>query len=131
MTCVHQLFYLLVIIAFTGYVFAIFAAPLGICITTFAAIISGGAATDSEPGHVSDESMNVDFQRIRADREKIDIARDFYLERTVGLRRPHNCSDSVPESYRHVLAPEGAGNSTYEYNATAAAIAREVLGSTM
>ena len=103
---------------------------LSAILSAFAAIVSE-AATDREPGHVSDESMSVDFQRIKADREKINITRDFYLKRTVDLRRPHNCSDSVPESYRHVLAPEGARDPTYSYNATEAAISREVLGSTV
>ena len=90
--------------------------------------VASAAPTENEPGHVSDESMNVDHESIREDFENIKVAREFYLQRTGALRRAHNCSDFVPESFRGVLAPQ---LSDPTYNATAAAIAREVLGSTM
>ena len=83
---------------------------------------------ENEPGHVSDKSMNVDHESIRQDFEKIKAARDFYLQRTAALRRPHNCSSFVPKAFAEVLAPQPSDPT---YNATAAAFAREILGSPM
>jgi hypothetical protein len=96
--------------------------------STSSATVASAAATENEPGHVIDKSMNVDHESIREDFEKIKVAREFYLQRTGALRRPHNCSAFVPEYFRGVLAPQ-LNDSTY--NATAAGIAREILGSTM
>lgn len=97
---------------------------------TSAIAMAAGAPADAdrEPGHVSDESMTADHERVTGDFERINTAKAFFIERTSALRRPHNCSASVPEAYRGVFAP--ALDPTQQFNETAAAIAREVLGST-
>ena len=126
MASLHRMFRLLVI---TIFMFMLLLSLKSLSLSPSSAsstAVASAAPTENEPGHVNEENMNVDHESIRRDFENIKVARDFYLQRTGALRRPHNCSKFVPASFHDVLAPQ---LSDPTYNATAAAIAREVLGS--
>lgn len=112
--------------AVTVLMFALLLPPSPLLFLQMSAIVSG-SPSNRELGHVSDEEMEVDVDRVTGDFEKIGVAKAFFLEHTAELRRPRDCSDAVPKDFRGMLAPNFKPNP--KYNATDAAVAREILGS--
>ena len=48
-------------------------------------------------------SLSVDLESIVFDRAKIIMTQQFFLKHTTELRRPRNCSESVPPALRAVI----------------------------